>query len=1159
MFDAYHKWLGIPKDQRPPSHYQLLGIAAGEADPEVIEEAAVRQTAHVRNYQIGPNAADATRILNEISHAKLTLLNPAKRRAYDEQLARTTAAITTKAPQAVAVGADPAFAFDEPEDRPPPPPARRDVSIARPSRGNTGMIIGLSAVGGAAVLLLVIALVVMLSHRTEAPIVKNDEKKDKPILRIPDDPMADKDRPIVVHKPPVIVPQPVVNPPGNVPAAGVVPPGARSFRIKEKRIDWLSLSPDGTKVALGWGAPHVYDVATGKHLATFPWPGKGGAIITPVAFLPDNQRVLYAYGCDPAAAVGDAATGARLFQLPQEGVQYASCLVVAPDGKRALAGYNHRVVYWDLENQKEIKSWPTNQPTHHEIAFTPDGTKAVIAQRNGTISYWDLELLEEIAERHYGNLAELHSLSMAPDGKSVAIGSRKALAILELPVMRLKMLNFPDDPSNHTAVAFFGKGKYLLTGGKNGLIHMFDLEGLRRVVTWHGHTAEVSRIAVDAKERMAVSGDRSGAAWVWPLPDGPVAAAPAAPAAPAPAPPDAVPGARSFKTKERIDWLALAPDGAKVMVAFIRAHSFDLAAGQHLATFHPTKGGGSIHTPVAFFPDGRRILCAFGSAPAVIIGEAATGLPLFRLEQEGVQYADSVAVAPDGKRGLAGYNYRLVYWDLDTQKEIMRWKVEGIVSSVVFTPDGRRAVTGDHSGNVVLWDLDKQERLRSVNLRKVNKVQGKVSPKVLSLTLSPDGWTACASTDVDATLIDLKTMQTRIVLADGNGAGVAFCAAGKQLLTGGRDGLIRVWDVATLKQVTTWRGHLARVTRLAVDAKERLAVSGDWDSTVWVWPLPDGPIAAAPDAPGQEAGPKGLRRIVTRGAQGVYAAAILPDGKSFVTGGLTVQYWDMDGRLRHIFAKRRSSSERFMLSMSADGKRAAWAESQDPATVVDLDKGIEIGRMVRGSNVSAMALSPDGSRLVTGHFDGSSAVWDVATQQVIQELPKHAPPPLPTLQPFSIGFVPGGKHALFALINGKVQLLDTTTWKPAAEALTAPFPSTPAFTADGQTAAMATRGGVWLFDTRNLRTLGKLPINNAQRLAFCAKGQLLLTMVAAEQSVAVWDVAKREIVTRWHLPEKCHALAVDAQESFALAVCMSNNAYTWPLPATPQELAAAKP
>ena len=97
MFDPYHKWLGISKKYRPPTHYQLLSISPEETDPEVIEEAAVRQTAHVRTYQIGPHATECNRLLNEISKAKMTLLNPAKRKAYDEQLGRAAAEQVTTA------------------------------------------------------------------------------------------------------------------------------------------------------------------------------------------------------------------------------------------------------------------------------------------------------------------------------------------------------------------------------------------------------------------------------------------------------------------------------------------------------------------------------------------------------------------------------------------------------------------------------------------------------------------------------------------------------------------------------------------------------------------------------------------------------------------------------------------------------------------------------------------------------------------------------------------------------------------------------------------------------------------------------------------------------------------------------------------------------
>lgn len=88
MFDPYHKWLGIPKKQRPPTYYQLLGIAPDETDAEVITEAALRQAAHVRNYQASPYAQQCSDLLNEIVQAKSTLLNAARRKEYDARLAQ---------------------------------------------------------------------------------------------------------------------------------------------------------------------------------------------------------------------------------------------------------------------------------------------------------------------------------------------------------------------------------------------------------------------------------------------------------------------------------------------------------------------------------------------------------------------------------------------------------------------------------------------------------------------------------------------------------------------------------------------------------------------------------------------------------------------------------------------------------------------------------------------------------------------------------------------------------------------------------------------------------------------------------------------------------------------------------------------------------------
>jgi hypothetical protein len=81
-FDPYHIWLQIPNDARPPTHFQLLGLNPGEDDPEVIRQANLMRSAHVRNFQKGEHGDAATRILEELANAGRVLLDPTLRAAY---------------------------------------------------------------------------------------------------------------------------------------------------------------------------------------------------------------------------------------------------------------------------------------------------------------------------------------------------------------------------------------------------------------------------------------------------------------------------------------------------------------------------------------------------------------------------------------------------------------------------------------------------------------------------------------------------------------------------------------------------------------------------------------------------------------------------------------------------------------------------------------------------------------------------------------------------------------------------------------------------------------------------------------------------------------------------------------------------------------------
>lgn len=122
-FDAYRKWLGIPPAEQPPNYYRLLGIELFESDQDVISNAADRQMVHIRTFQTGKFSQQSQELLNELSAARVELLNTGKKKVYDEKL---RAELESKAAAGVTVvpvgSAPPIFPPVPPTAAPPPVP-----------------------------------------------------------------------------------------------------------------------------------------------------------------------------------------------------------------------------------------------------------------------------------------------------------------------------------------------------------------------------------------------------------------------------------------------------------------------------------------------------------------------------------------------------------------------------------------------------------------------------------------------------------------------------------------------------------------------------------------------------------------------------------------------------------------------------------------------------------------------------------------------------------------------------------------------------------------------------------------------------------------------------------------------------------------------------
>lgn len=141
--------------------------------------------------------------------------------------------------------------------------------------------------------------------------------------------------------------------------------------------------------------------------------------------------------------------------------------------------------------------------------------------------------------------------------------------------------------------------------------------------------------------------------------------------------------------------------------------------------------------------------------------------------------------------------------------ELRRFDLPGDeIMSVAFSPDGSTLAAGGRRGFLYVWDVRSGRRLRAVKSHQES---------VNGVAFSPDGQllaSACGvafattgSDSPDDTTVkfwDVKTGQLIRTLTGHTGRGVssiAFGPGGRVLVSGGEDGMLIIWNVATGRAV----------------------------------------------------------------------------------------------------------------------------------------------------------------------------------------------------------------------------------------------------------------------------------------------------------------------------------------------------------------------
>lgn len=511
----------------------------------------------------------------------------------------------------------------------------------------------------------------------------------------------------------------------------------------------------------------------------------------------------------------------------------------------------------------------------------------------------------------------------------------------------------------------------------------------------------------------------------------------------------------------------------------------------------------------------------------------------------------------------------IVVWDLrDGRRRHELTRSVRSVSFLAVTPDGRKTIaawTDSHqrswavgqappagvpAGSMVLSVLASDQRsfLASVSenaLRVWDTATGTLThtleegPRwVQAVALSPDRSRVISANDSDR--LSIREIDTGRVLGifEGHAHGVRAIATtrdGRRLVTGGADRMIKVWDATSTERFSRPQ-HAESVTQLALTPDAAHLVSGAWNGTMTLWRTASG----EPERHcAEHNGP-------------VQAVAISLDGKWLASGsqdGIIHVYALASGELVHVLQGHRNRpsklsphitmpAEILALAITPDGKRLVSASGDSTLIVWELASGRALWTL-RGheSGVNRLILSSDGHRAVSSGYDRTLRVWNLDRGRQVRKLKVRR---YPYADWQGIAMSPDGRR-IFATTTTALSVWTDGKRRPQRFPTDEVDLKTLVITADGRHLASLGAHGV-----RHARGLEWVPSIatwttedlSAMRLLKGHRGRLSAIAVtsdsrhviagAKEHGIVVWDLDSGAAMARWIGTDEVRSVATCA-------------------------------